>query len=178
MGTTRDAGASHPGARRATTWRRGDAQMLFDLDLALDHSEKNPVYKVQYAHARMSSIFRKAGLAGGSEVDAGADLSGLTDPTEEELIKVLLRLPEVVATAAERHAPHSVCEYLEEVAGAVNSWYHAGNLNPELRVVGVDEGLSRARLVLARAIQLVLANGLAVLGVAAPERLDRDADAA
>ena len=160
--------------------RRAEAQLTFDLDLALDHSEKNPVYKLQYAHARMSSIFRKAGLAGGQEVGVEANLALLTDATEEDLIKLLLRFPEVVASAAERHTPHSICEYLEEVGGAVNSWYHAGNLAPELRVVGADvaEAVSRARMVLARAIQLVLANGLAVLGVSAPDRLERDPEAA
>jgi arginyl-tRNA synthetase len=155
--------------------RRAEAQLTFDLDLALDQSEKNPVYKLQYAHARMSSIFRRAGVEGGAIDSAAADLSLLEQPAEHEIIKVLLRFPEVVATAAERHAPHSICEYLEEVGAAVNSWYHAGNLNPGLRVVGteVPEPVGRARLVLARAIQIVLANGLALLGVSAPERMDR-----
>jgi arginyl-tRNA synthetase len=155
--------------------RRADAQLTFDLDLALDHSDKNPVYKVQYAHARMAAIFRKAGLEGGAGIDPdSANLALLDDETEAALIKLLLRFPEVVESAASRFAPHSICEYLEEVAGAVNSWYHAGNLNPALRVVGVPEELSRARLVLARAIQIVLANGLSVLGVSAPERMDRE----
>src|SRR5690606_20131434 len=131
-------------------------------------------------HARMASIFRRASLAGGAGVDGSADLSPLTDPAEEELIKLLLRFPEVVSSSAERHTPHSVCEYLEEVAATVNSWYHAGNLAPELRVLGVEvpDPVSRARLVLARAIQLVLANGLTLLGVTAPERMERDPDAA
>ena len=159
--------------------RRAEAQLTFDLDLALDHSEKNPVYKLQYAHARMASIFRRAGLQSGAEIDTGADLAPLDAPAEQEVIKLLLRFPEVVASAAERHTPHSVCEYLEEVAGAVNSWYHAGNLAPELRVLGpeVPEETTRARLVLARAIQLVLANGLSLLGVSAPERMERGPDA-
>jgi arginyl-tRNA synthetase len=155
--------------------RRADAQLTFDLDLALDQSDKNPVYKVQYAHARMAAIFRRAGVASSAEIDsAGADLALLSHPTESALIKLLLRFPEVVESAAARFAPHSICEYVEEVAGAVNSWYHAGNLNPELRVVGVPEPLSRARLVLARAIQIVLANGLSILGVTAPERMERE----
>ena len=94
--------------------RRAEAQLTFDLDLALDHSEKNPVYKLQYAHARMASIFRKAGLASGEDVDPSADLALLTDATEEELMKILLRFPEVVGAAAERHTPHSICEYLED----------------------------------------------------------------
>lgn len=155
--------------------RRPDAQLTFDLDLALDHSEKNPVYKVQYAHARMAAIFRKLGVTA-EEVDAGrADLALLTHPTEAALVKVLLRFPEVVESAAARHTPHSVSEYLEEVAGEVNSWYHTGNLEPALRVAGVPEELSRARRVLARAVQIVIANGLAVLGVTAPERMEREA---
>jgi arginyl-tRNA synthetase len=158
--------------------RRPDAQLTFDLDLALDHSEKNPVYKVQYAHARMSAIFRKAGTTA-AEIDPGsADLALLDHPSEVALLKVLLRFPELVETAAARHTPHSISEYLEEVAGEVNSWYHAGNLDPTLRVVGVPAELSRARLVLARAVQVVLANGLAVLGVTAPERMEREPDAA
>jgi arginyl-tRNA synthetase len=162
-------------ARYFFLMRRGDAQLTFDLDLARDQSDKNPVYKVQYAHARMSAIFRKAGLAEEPELDpAGVDLSLLTHPVEADLTKLLLRLPEVVDGAAERRAPHSICEYLEEVAGAVNSWYHAGNLDPSLRVVGVPAPLSGARLVLARAVQVVLRNGLGLLGVTAPVRMERE----
>ncbi len=133
----------------------------------------NPVYKVQYAHARMSSIFRRAGVEAGSIAADGAELALLAHPAEADLAKLLLRFPEVIEAAAEQHAPHAVTEYLEEVAGAVNSWYHAGNRDPQLRVVGVPEALSRARLVLARAIQTVLRNGLAVLGIDAPERMER-----
>jgi arginyl-tRNA synthetase len=159
--------------------RRAEAQLTFDLDLALDQSDKNPVYKVQYAHARMSSIFRRAGVSVSSIDAAAADLSLLGEPAEQELVKALLRLPELIETAAAQHAPHLVCAYLEELAGTVNSWYHAGNLRPELRVVGVAEPLSRARLVLARAVQIVLRNGLAVLGITAPERMERaEADSA
>jgi arginyl-tRNA synthetase len=159
--------------------RRAEAQLTFDLDLALDQSDKNPVYKLQYAHARMVSIFRRAGVAdAGAVLDGDPDLSLLDHPVELEIIKLLGRFPDVVATAAERHAPHTLCDYLEEVAGAVNSWYHSGNLNPELRVVGVAEPLTGARLVLVRAIQVVLANGLSILGVHAPDRMQRDPDAA
>jgi arginyl-tRNA synthetase len=167
-------------ARYFFMMRRYDSQLTFDVDLALDQSDKNPVYKVQYAHARMASIFRRAGVEP-SSIDAGAvDLSLLSHPTEQELIKQLLRLPEEIATAAERHTPHSICEYLEEIAGAVNSWYHAGNRDASLRVLGdeVPAATGAARLVLARAIQLVLHNGLAVLGISAPERMERaEADA-
>lgn len=110
-----------------------------------------------------------------SQIDAAsADLSLLTHETELDLIKTMLRFPELVAIAAERHTPHLVCDYLEEVAAAVNSWYHAGNLDMSLRVVGVPEDLSAARLVLARAVQIVLRNGLTILGVTAPDRLERE----
>ena len=154
---------------------RPESQLTFDLDLALDQSEKNPVYKVQYAHARMCSIFAKAGVdpqeLGGDSVD----LALLDHPSEVELIKLLLRFPEQLARAAEQYSPHLISDYLEQVAGMVNSWYHEGNRDPELRVLGVRPELSRARLVLARAIQIVLRNGLSVLGISAPERLERDA---
>ncbi|HEX2205713.1 MAG TPA: arginine--tRNA ligase, partial [Longimicrobium sp.] len=156
--------------------RRAEAQLTFDIDLALEQSDKNPVYKVQYAHARMSSIFRRAGVEAESVDPAAADLSLLSHESEAELVKLLLRFPEEVASAAERHTPHSVCEYLEEVAGQVNSWYHAGNREPSLRVIGdqVTPEESAARLVLARAVKTVLRNGLAVLGIAAPERMERE----
>jgi arginyl-tRNA synthetase len=161
-------------ARYFFLMRRAEAQLVFDLDLALDQSDKNPVYKVQYAHARMHAIFRRAGTNAAQIDRSAADLALLAEPAEQDLVKSLLRFPEVVARSAEQHTPHSVCEYLEDLAGAVNSWYHTGNLRPELRVVGVEEPLSRARLVLARGIQLVLHNGLAALGISAPERMERD----
>lgn len=162
-------------ARYFFLMRRGDAQMLFDLDLALDHSEKNPVYKVQYAHARMCSIFRKAGVERTS-VTGTADLSRLADPAEQDLIKQLVQYPEVVARAADAHSPHMVCEYLEATAGMVNSWYHAGNpsRNPELAVLVADPDLRDARLSLARAVQIVLRNGLELLGLRAPEQMQRE----
>ncbi|MFL5537982.1 MAG: arginine--tRNA ligase [Longimicrobiaceae bacterium] len=165
-------------ARYFFLMRRAEAQLVFDIDLALEQSDKNPVYKVQYAHARMSSIFRRAEVDPATLDPASADLSLLAQESEAELVKLLLRFPEVVEAAAERHAPHAVCEYVEEVAGAVNSWYHAGNRDAALRVIGegVPPETSRARLVLARAVQVVLRNGLAVLGITAPERMQREGD--
>jgi arginyl-tRNA synthetase len=163
-------------ARYFFLMRRAEAQLTFDLDLALDQSDKNPVYKVQYAHARMASIFRKAEVDPAALAAEGADLTLLSHETETELVKLLLRFPEEVAAAAEAHTPHQVCAYLEELAGAVNSWYHAGNRDRGLRVLGVEAPLSRARLALARGVQVVLRNGLAVLGISAPERMARDDD--
>jgi len=158
-------------------WRKPEAQLVFDLDLALDQSEKNPVYKIQYAHARMCSIFRKAGVDLEDLEVVGADLSLLTRPTELELIKRLTDLPNLIARAAELRAPHLVCDYLEQLAGAVNSWYHAGNpsRDPELAVLVDNPELSRARLALTRSVQIVLANGLSVLGLSAPDRMEREA---
>ena len=162
-------------ARYFFLMRRAEAQLTFDLDLALDQSDKNPVYKVQYAHARMASIFRRAGVDAAALDAAEADLSLLSHESETELVKLLLRFPEEIAASAEAHTPHAVCAYVEEVAGAVNSWYHAGNRQPALRVIGDDVSpeQSRARLVLARAVQVVLRNGLAVLGITAPDRMAR-----
>src|SRR5690606_10396830 len=103
----------------------GDAQMLFDLDLALDQSEKNPVYKVQYAHARMSSIFRKAGIDPAGISADGVDLGLLTQPAEQDIIKQLGLFPEVVERAADARAPHMIAEFLDATAGMVNSWWVA-----------------------------------------------------
>jgi len=163
-------------ARYFFLMRRGDSQMLFDLDLALDHSEKNPVYKIQYAHARLMSIFRKAGVAPEAIDPGAANLERLTAPAELALIKQIAELPAVVHRAAAARAPHIVCEYLEATAGDVNSWYHAGNpsRNPELAVLVSDDALRSARLVLARAAQIVLRNGLLLLGLNAPDRMERE----
>lgn len=155
--------------------RKPEAHLVFDLDIALDHSEKNPVYKVQYAHARMCSIFRKAGIEPEEIGLDGAELEGLGHDLERDLIKRLGDFPETVARAASSRAPHVLCEYLEQTAGAVNSWYHAGNpsRDPGLAVLVEDPNLRRARLALARSVQVVLRNGLTILGVTAPTRMDR-----
>src|SRR5690606_19926079 len=135
--------------------RRAEAQLTFDLDLALDQSEKNPVYKVQYAHARMMSIFRKAGVDPGALRVEASQLDRLTDPSEQELIKQLAEFPSVVQRAADARAPHLLCDYLEATASLVNSWYHAGNpsRNPALAVLVDDDELRAARLVLARGVR-------------------------
>lgn len=169
-------------ARYFMQMRKPDAHLVFDLDVALDQSDKNPVYKVQYAHARMCSIFRKAGLEPADVAPGSADLSLLSHELERELVKRLGEFPDTVERAAAGAAPHVVCDYLEQTAGAANGWYHAGNpsRNPELAVLVGDPARRAARLVLARAVQIVLRNGLTILGIGAPSRMDRseDADAA
>ena len=164
-------------ARYFFLMRKPEAQLVFDLDMALDQSEKNPVYKIQYAHARMCSIFAKAGgeaTVAAKEL-AGADLARLAHPTEFALVKELAEFPEVVERAAAARAPHLLCEYLEQTSAAVNSWYHAGNpsRSPELAVLTPEPELRAARLVLACAVRGVLRNGLRILNVSAPVRMDR-----
>ena len=161
-------------ARYFFLMRRPEVHLNFDLDLALDTSEANPVYKVQYAHARMCSVFRKAGMR---PEDVGADFEAPTAPgtgAERGVAMAVLRLPDVISAAAESRAPHTVCAYLEETAGLVNAWYHQGNLDPQLRILA-DVRERSARIRLARAVQITLRNGLRALGLSAPEALSRAA---
>lgn len=162
-------------ARYFFLMRKPEAHLVFDLDMALDQSDKNPVYKIQYAHARMCSIFRKAGIQEEEISTVDADLDRLEHPSERELIQRLAEFPSLVERAALARAPHLICDYLEQVAGAVNSWYHAGNpsRNPELAVLVGDDTLRQARLVLARAVRIVLRNGLELLHIDAPTRMER-----
>jgi arginyl-tRNA synthetase len=145
--------------------RRGDSQFVFDVDLAKRQSEENPVYYVQYAHTRMAGIFRNAGVDPAAVGPDFADPAPLTADAEQELMKQLGRYPEVVARAAAELEPHRVIAYLEELARLVNAWYH------HYRVLGEPQPVERARLMLARAVQLVLRNGLTLLGISAPERM-------
>ncbi len=165
-------------ARYFFQMRKPDAQLLFDLDVALDQSDKNPVYKIQYAHARMCSIFAKAGIEPDALGPRSANLDLLDADLERELVKRLGEFPATVERAAASAAPHVVCDYLEQTAGAANSWYHAGNptRSPELAVLVDDAGLRAARLALARAVQIVLRNGLTILGITAPTRMIRNAE--
>jgi arginyl-tRNA synthetase len=161
-------------ARYFLLMRKPEAHLMFDLDVALDQSEKNPVFKIQYAHARMCSIFRKGEVKEEDIRVEGADLAALSHPLERDLIKRLADFPETVERAARARAPHTLSDYLEHTAGAVNSWYHEGNpsRNPDLAVLVDEEGLRKARLALARSVRIVLRNGLEILGVSAPTRMD------
>ena len=145
--------------------RKSDSHLEFDIDLALKRTEENPVFYVQMAHARMSGIFRVGGVDPAAVTLDGVDPSVLTDPRETELIKQLGRFPDVVRRAAEALEPHRVTAYLEDLATAAHKWYH------DCRVLGEAEAVQRARLALARAAQLVLANALTLLGLSAPERM-------
>ncbi len=150
--------------------RSPDSHLDFDLDLAKMQSNENPVYYVQYAHARISSIFREAasrGVSGvGREALLGADLDRLADESEVSLIKKLAEFPEEIAAAAIAREPHRMPHYLAEVATAFHSFY------TRCRVLGAeDEKTMKARLCLALAAQIVLRNGLKLMGVGAPDRM-------
>jgi len=145
--------------------RTVDATIDFDLDLAVEESEKNPVYYVQYAHARISSILRYAAEQGW-DVDESGDVSLLTHESEQALIRKMLELPEVVAHAAGQRAPHRLTFYAKELASAFHAFYR------DCRVVAEEAPeQTRARLTLVHAAQLTLAQALGLLGVTAPERM-------
>lgn len=143
-----------------------DGQMDFDLELAKEQSSENPVYYVQYAHARIASILRFASQRGLSA--EGGDVSLLKHEAELALIRQMLRLPEVIEQAALKLAPHNLTYYAQELAGA----YHP--FQKQCRVVSSDPAdwpLSRARLKLVQAAKIVLARTLKLMGVSAPERM-------
>jgi len=144
--------------------RSADAPLDFDLELAVQQSNDNPVYYVQYAHARIASIFRTAAERG-LTVD-GADVSALTSPAELDLVRLCLRFPELVAEVLEHKGVHLFTSYALELAGAFHSFYRDNRV--------VDEGdvpRSKARLRLVQAVQVALRQTLGLLGVSAPEKM-------
>ena len=168
-------------ARYFFLMRRPEAHLVFDLDLALDQSDKNPVYKVQYAHARLCRLLDLGREKGYDVSGVGADPRLLAAPVERDLAGHLGEFPAFVERAAANRAPQVVCAYLEQTAGLVNSWYQSGHPSrrPDLAALVEDDArLRHARLALARAARTVLRNGLAALGVPAPERLHRESAAA
>jgi arginyl-tRNA synthetase len=160
--------------------RRADAQLDFDLELAKRQTMDNPVFYVQYGHARLAAIFQKATEAGvalpGFDLEV---LRALALPEEQELVRRIASFPDLLAGAALAYEPHRVAFWLQETIAAFHSYYTGGKKTGE-RVIGPDPRKTAARLFLCRALKQVLANGLAVLGVAAPDRMEspetRDAD--
>jgi arginyl-tRNA synthetase len=144
--------------------RKGDSQLTFDVDLARTQSEENPVYYIQMAHARLSGIFR-VGEIDPATIDISVSLDPLTLPEEQELIKALSDFPAIIAGAAGALEPHRIANYLHDLAARTHLWYHKAH------VLNEPEEIMKARLVLARAAQIVLRNGLAMLGISAPERM-------
>ncbi|HXC25082.1 MAG TPA: arginine--tRNA ligase [Gemmatimonadaceae bacterium] len=145
--------------------RKGDSQLVFDVDLALKQSEENPVYYVQMAHARMCGIFRVGEVDREQFDGTDVDLSVLTEPEEQALIKELLEFPPLVVGAAEALEPHRITNYLTEVARLSHLWYHKHH------VLGEPQPIMQARLALARAAQIVLRNALSLIGITSPERM-------
>jgi arginyl-tRNA synthetase len=145
--------------------RKGDSQLVFDVDLARSQSEENPVYYIQMAHARLSGIFRVGEVDPRTITGDGVDWTALAEPEERELVKSLLEWPAFVASAAESLEPHRVANWLLETARLVHTWYHKHH------VLGEAAPVMQARLALARAARLTLANGLGLLGITAPERM-------
>ncbi len=149
--------------------RSPDSSMNFDLDLAVKQSSENPVYYVQYGHARISSILRKATEEGFPPAAyAQGDLSLLTHPSELALLRKMVALPEVIANAAEQLAPHQLSHYAQELATQFHAFYR------DCRVVSsdpADRAISLARLRLCEAARIVLARALGLMGVTAPERM-------
>ena len=145
--------------------KRCDSHLDFDLDLAKKQSSDNPVYYVQYAHARISSIFRIATEKGIDADFSDPDLKALNLPEELTLMKKLADFPDVLNEAAQALEPHRVTFYLMELAELFHSYYH------DNKVLTEDERLKKARLYLVEAVRLVIFNGLSILGVSAPERM-------
>ncbi|HET6783680.1 MAG TPA: DALR anticodon-binding domain-containing protein, partial [Pseudoxanthomonas sp.] len=157
--------------RDATRWfliaRKPDSQLTFDIDLARQQSNDNPVFYVQYAHARVCSLLRQAVEKGYAYDQANGlgHLAVLDDENSQLLMVELSRFPEVVENAGQLLEPHLIAQYLRELAYAFHTWYHA---TPVL----VEDAATRdARLALACAARQVLANGLELLGVSAPEKM-------
>ncbi len=144
-----------------------------DINLARKTEKDNPVYYVQYAHARIVQAIDRAREEKGVSVPAAADvdLSLLTEDTETELIKKLSELPQEIALSASEYAPQRLVQYARDLAAVFHSFYDAGNRTPALRVVCDDPETIKARLVLVHATQIVLRNTLSLLGLSAPERM-------
>ena len=148
--------------------RKGDTEFTFDVDLALSRSDENPVYYVQYAHARICSILAQAAERGGQSAGAegrGAHIDRLTAPTEYALMARMAAFPAMLTEAARELAPHQLAYYLKDLAADFHAFYNAE------RVLVDDAELQSARMALLEAVRTVLRRGMALIGVSAPERL-------
>jgi arginyl-tRNA synthetase len=158
-------------------YRKNDAPLEFDFEKVTEQSRDNPVFYVQYAHARTCSVFRQAvaeipDLEIGSEAIAEAPLDRLRDVGEMALIRQLCAYPRVVEAAAEAHEPHRIAFYLYDLASEFHTHWNRGKELPQLRFIeSGDHGSTLARLALVGAVRLVLASGLAMLGATAPEEM-------
>jgi arginyl-tRNA synthetase len=154
--------------------RKNDAALDFDFAKVLEQSKDNPVFYVQYAHARVCSVLRKAAEAGidvSDAVLAGADLSALSHEAETQLMKKLAEWPRLVEIAAKGFEPHRVAFYLYELASEFHALWHRGNETESLRFLQGDAAFSQAKIALARATAVVISAGLAILGVTPLEEM-------
>lgn len=143
-----------------------DSQLDFDLDLAKSRSNENPVYYIQYAHARIASIFRQIQEAGINYQGYGAaKLNLLVEPSEVDLIKKMSEYPAEISSAARERAPHRVARYVHELAGLFHTFYN------QCRIIGVNSELQTARLALVQAVKNTISHALNILGVEAPEKM-------
>ena len=163
-------------------YRKNDAVLDFDLAKVIEQSRDNPVFYVQYGHARGHSIFRNAREEVLSDLPrdtgarvaylAGADVERLTDPAEIELLKRLALFPRMIEAAAAAHEPHRIAFYLYDLASEFHALWTRGRDLPYLRfIINNDASLTKARLAMVQGIVLVLASGLAILGVHAPDEM-------
>jgi arginyl-tRNA synthetase len=170
------AAADNPRGRDAVRFflisRKADTEFVFDVDLALSRGDENPVYYVQYAHARICQVLHGAQAGWGELSDealaaqvAGANMGLLTQPREYDLMARLAAWPDVVLSAAQELAPHAIAFYLKDLSADLHSYYNAE------RVLVDDAALKHARLALMAATRQVLRNGLALVGVSAPNRM-------
>ena len=151
-------------ARYFFIMRSLDSQLDFDLDLAKSKSNENPVYYIQYAHARICSIFRQAAESG-LTMAARPKLELLTDESEIILIKKMAAYGDEIAYAASERAPHRIARYAHEIASDFHSFYN------RCRIMGVDTELAQARLALVGAVASVIRHSLGILGISAPEKM-------
>jgi len=158
-------------------FRKNDATLDFDLAKVIEQSKDNPVFYVQYAHARCRSVIRQAETAFGAGAGTpaaitGADLSVLDDASEFDVIRRLAQFPRLIESASAAHEPHRIAFYLYDLASDFHTLWNKGKEAPHLRfVIETDRKSTEARLTLVHAVMTVLASGLAILGVAAPDEM-------
>jgi arginyl-tRNA synthetase len=155
--------------------RKNDAPLDFDFDKVMEQSRENPVFYVQYAHARVASVMRKATEAGidvGEDALKAADLGKLDHAAELALLKKVAEWPRLVETAARSNEPHRIAFYLYELAGELHGFWNLGNAETGLRFIQEDDpATSQAKIALARSVAIVIASGLGILGVTPAEEM-------
>jgi arginyl-tRNA synthetase len=159
-------------ARFVFLTKNHDSPLDFDMDIVKKQDSENPVYYVQYAHARICSIFRKAETEGVSLPDKPeGHLKRLVLDQEMALIRIMAGFPPLLEDISRKLEPHRLTYYLTDLAASFHRYFNLGTKIPEYRIVTQDRELSQARLFLAKAIRIIIANGLSLLGVSAPERM-------